>query len=70
MGDNINLNHEDNIDTQIAEGLKKNLRFYPEPNSIQFQMLPPEKQREAIDYFEKEQDRVDRLMREWESGQR
>lgn len=58
------------VDKVVSEGLRQNLKFYPEPSSSRFKALNAEQQAEAIEYFEREQERVDRLMREWEASKK
>lgn len=56
------------IQSEIKLGLKK-IRFYPMPETIAFTKLPLKVQEEARAYWEQEQDRVDRLMQEYEQGE-
>lgn len=56
------------VQSEIKLGLKK-IRFYPMPDSLAFMKLPARVQEEARVYWEAEQDRVDRLMQEYEEGE-
>lgn len=56
--------------TEILGGLKRNVRFYPRPGTNAFQKLPMIEQEAARAYFERDQDRVDRIMKEYEEENR